>query len=521
MRMTGSPLRQLQITSRPVLFGVLSCLAATVFAVGCSRSFYRRQADGEVYTLIDRARCGTRWDIPDYTISPNPHSRMFQPGSPDFPPQPPDDPVSHRLMRCVDGKRGWPGWKCYGKTPFVANPFWMCYLPHNEVGQITLDRNSAVELALLESPEYQTQLENLYLSALDVTYQRFRFDWQFYGGNDTFFTADGPDRGAVGGSSSSLLTVDTDAQLRKLFATGGELVVQAANSLVWQFAGPDDYTAHTLLDFTFLQPLLRAGGRDVVLENLTESERALLANIRQMERFRREFYAQIVAGRNAVSGPVRGGIGLGSVNAGARGSSVGGIMRLMLDQILIRNQESNVEGLRDSLDQLTAFNEAGRVKLLQVEQARQSLISSQIRLLQIKNNYQNSLDSFKIELGLPPQLELQIDDRMLEPFLLMNPRLTQTQAATGEILERLRQREQPLEGYGLSARYEAVRSESLAMLQEVHQDYETLLSVLPARAAQLQALAKRDVFRTGQIDPVVCDVPFASSTRRTIEPRSF
>ena len=48
--------------------------------------------------------------------------------------------------------------------------------------------------------------------------------------------------------------------MRKLFATGGELVVGVANSLVWQFAGPDDYSGTTLLDFSLVQPLL-AGGR--------------------------------------------------------------------------------------------------------------------------------------------------------------------------------------------------------------------------------------------------------------------
>lgn len=409
-------------------------------------------------------------------------------------------------MQCVDGKRGWPGWKCYGKTPFVANPFWKCFLPVDEKGQLVLDRCSAVELALLESPEYQTRLENLYLSALDVTYQRFRFDWQFYGGNDTFFTADGPDRGGVGGRSSSLLAVDTDARLQKLFATGGELVVQAANSLVWQFAGPDDYTAHTLLDFTFLQPLLRYGGRDVVLENLTESERALVANIRQMERFRREFYARIVAGRGSVTGPGRGGVTLGSLSPGSRGGGVGGIMRLMLDQVFIQNQEFNVEGLRGILDLFAAFSEAGRVDPLQLEQTRQSIISSQIRLLELKNNYQNNLDSFKIELGLPPQLDVRIDDHMLDPFVLINPRLTGVQEAASSLLEQLRRREQPLAGFGLPSRYQEIREEATAMLDEVHRDYQNLMEALPAREVQLRVLSQAEPFRTGQLAQSICDV---------------
>ena len=178
----------------------------------------------------------------------------------------------------------------------------------------------------------------------------------------------------------------------------------------------------------------------------------------------------------------------------------------MQDEIFIQNQEFNVEGLRGVLDLFAAFTEAGRVRPLQLEQTRQSLISSQIQLLELKNRYQNSLDSFKIELGLPPQLDVQIDDRMLDPFILINPRLTQAQDVASTMLERLRQRKIPLAGFGLPARYEGVRAEALAMLEEVEQDYERLLQELPARAEQLRVLATREPFRTGQLDPSICSV---------------
>ena len=85
---------------------------------------------------------------------------------------------------------------------------------------------------------------------------------------------------------------------------GAELVVGLANSLVWQFAGPDQYTANTLLNFSLMQPLLRAAGRKVVLERLTEAERIMLANVRQMEQYRRGFYLAVVAGQESRSGAV-------------------------------------------------------------------------------------------------------------------------------------------------------------------------------------------------------------------------
>ena len=68
---------------------------------------------------------------------------------------------------------------------------------------------------------------------------------------------------------------------------------------MWQFAGPDDYTSQSILNFNLVQPLLRAGGRARVLERLTISERALLANVRQMEHYQRGFYVNVVTGRDA------------------------------------------------------------------------------------------------------------------------------------------------------------------------------------------------------------------------------
>ena len=64
--------------------------------------------------------------------------------------------------------------------------------------------------------------------------------------------------------------------MEKQFAAGGTLVVGLANSLMWEFSGPDTQSAFTVLDFSLVQPLLRNGGRERVLERLTLAERTLL-----------------------------------------------------------------------------------------------------------------------------------------------------------------------------------------------------------------------------------------------------
>ena len=72
----------------------------------------------------------------------------------------------------------------------------MQFLPLDEEGVLVLNADTAVRIALLQSPEYQRQREQLYLSALDVSSERFRFDTQFFGGARSFLTMDGRRRGS-------------------------------------------------------------------------------------------------------------------------------------------------------------------------------------------------------------------------------------------------------------------------------------------------------------------------------------
>ncbi len=490
--------------ARPL--GALLLLVAVLLSVlpGCTRARYRRAADDQVYALIGHGVCDPRWKLEDYSITPKPGSRMYDPDNPDRPPMPPDDPTSHELMECVDGKKGWPHWGRNGYTPYVENPCWLKYLARDANGVVVVDRQTAMQLALLNSREYQRELENLYFSALDVTFQRFRFDVQFFGANSTFFTADGPDRSVLGGSSSSLLEENNSLRLEKLSATGGEYLTGVANSLVWQFAGPDQYAATTLLDFSLFQPLLRAGGRAVVLENLTQSERALLANIRQMERFRHGFYTQIIAGRNPGIGPVRGGPGIESLSPSIPGG-IGGILALMETQVRLRNQRANVAGLRGSLDQFEAFYNAGRIDNFQVDQARQALYNTQSQLMSLQTSYQNSLDSYKITLGLPPELPLQIEDPLLARFDLIDPKTNSAQEAVSDLLAKLRDRQTPITPADCATMMQLILEQSRTVFDVVENDMQKLDRLIPSRRAFLQLLSTRKELVDGDVDPSVAN----------------
>ncbi|MEX1039132.1 MAG: TolC family protein [Pirellulaceae bacterium] len=433
----------LAISSRwhEAVFGFTAILVATLLLPGCrhSRAQYREQADRVNYDIIAEKVNDPRWDIGDFRIQPPSDSRMFDPNRPDHPPMPLDDPASNRYMQIVDDKYGYWGWEKNGVTADRDNPAWMAYLPLNEKGELILTSDRTVELARLHSPDYQQELEDLYLTALDVNFERFRFDAQFFGGIDLFYTADGRLR-SPGPGSSSRLDVDSGIQMQKLGATGSEFVVGLANTLMWEFSGPNTDSVNTLLDFTLIQPLLRGGGRRVVLEQLTQRERDLLANVRQMQRFNQAFYLEVVAGRTANIGPNRGG---GFPPVGPTGRfNVGGYMGLLQQEQNIRNQESNIAALRSSLAQLEAFFEAGRIDSFQVELTRQSLFREQSSLLTAKANFQDTLDRYKLQLGLPPEVEARLgEDEFFAQYNLIDPAFTpvsnylnDVQVAVGNIL---------------------------------------------------------------------------------------
>jgi DNA-binding MarR family transcriptional regulator len=447
-------------------------LVCVLISSGCSRTFWRRQADIDAYGLVREKATHPHWRLPNYTISVDPRSRMYDPYAIDCPPIPPDDPTAHQLMHCVDNHRGWPFWHDNGDRPFVENPAWPEYVNVDEQGVLKLDRDDAVRLALLHSREYQQQLETVYLSALDVSVERFRFDSQFFAGYSVFGTWTGP---GVTGNSSSVLQANTFTRglggtggapgtgvgtnaagnqfaVNKAFTTGGSLLVDFANSLMWQVSGPDRFDPTTIINYSLVQPLLRGAGRDRVLETLTLSERGLLYNVRIMEQYRQAFYVDtVVGGGTNGSTPQRlggvqgqglagfqgiGGTGFGNVvtqgggqgTQAAQGANNASFTGLLQQQRLIRNQEDAIRRLRRNLTRLTTLLEQQPsqatadylTQALQVAQTRQALLLNETQLITNRNQFQANVDQFKVnELALPPQICMVPSDPLLDPFDLI------------------------------------------------------------------------------------------------------
>ena len=422
----------------PVVEWVLLILLISIFAIvsGCSRTEYRIQADQEAYAMIAERNEDPRWHASDYSIEIDPRSRYFDPCDPDRPPMPQDDPASHQYMLQVADMKGWEHWNDNGVRAELENPKWREalaeYVELGEDSSVKLNIDSALKLAYIHSPSHQSQLETLYLSALDVTTERFRLDTQFFGGYEAKYNHNGSLK-----TDQLTLGADPMLQAQRRFATAGELLIGFANSFVVEFGESSANFTSSLANFSFFQPLLRGAGKDIALEQLTFVERALLANLRAYHQYRQGFYTQVTIGEMGIAGPQRGGSG--TVISGFSGQGgVGGYIGLLQQLQRIRNTEDNLSLQERTLARLAAFQDIGVIDLVQVDQFRQSIEDERANLLQIKNSFELSLDYYKTgTLGLPPDLPIELDDSLILQFQLVAPEATAVEDAIVALQDRV------------------------------------------------------------------------------------
>jgi hypothetical protein len=489
-------------------------------AAGCSRNRYYCQADKEAKYLIAQKSCDPRWAAPpDYSIDMDPRSRFHDSCNPVFPPMPPDDPASHRYMHCVDGMKGFPFWHRNGDRCRLDNPGWRAKLGEvvemTDDGRIKLTLDSALRLAYLNSTDYQNQLETLYLSALDVSTERFRFATQFFGTNDTTFTSTGPLNSA---GETSTLETDTAFRLERKFATAGELVVGIANSIVWQFAGPETFSDISILNFNLVQPLLRGAGRAVALEQLTIVERALLANVRALQMFREGFFMRVAIGEFTISGLQRrggffGGTGLtgftgsgvggiGGVfspgvtgGAGGGASSLGGFIGLLQLLQQIQNIEQHLGSQLRALALMEAHHQAGTIELKQVDLCRQRVESQRALLLQMQNVMAANLEGYETSaLGLPPDFPVKLDDSLIRQFNFISAEISALQDDFGNFLTEFGEEPSEPEIKSLRQRFRQLadlRGRVERQTTAVYDDLRTLEKRTPERVTTMKPVERK------------------------------
>ncbi len=299
----------------------------------------------------------------------------------------------------------------------------------------------AADLALFNSREYMTRREDVYLAALPVTLQRFAFTAQFFAVENAVREWSGQNQGGLV-NGWRLSDPGSTVGFTKAFSTGALLLFRFANELVVEFGqGQAQLVTPSIMTLEVFQPLFRGGGRAVTLEPLTFAERTLLYQIRYYARFRKEYYAFLIAGGNiqrlglispeaplslAAGSPGSGFIapaiqvGIGQ-NAGyAPGAAqfdapATGYLPLLLRIGLLINLRENVAAFQGFFEQFRELQAGGEIPELQVAQVRQNLLNAQNQTIIQEQLVRDTSDQFKLQLGLPPVLPIEIDDTAIRP----------------------------------------------------------------------------------------------------------
>ena len=396
----------------PYTFGSAVVYAAVVCAVmfsaisGCSRQNYRLWADRDAYRLIKSRQCDPQWQVPDRTVEPEVQSRLADAHDPDCGPLPPDDPDAACYMRYPNSTRKPVRyWDQRGYQGAIDDGSWERTLPYDETGAVKLDKQLAVDLALLHNRQFQTRVEQMYVQALQLSSNQFEFEVNWFGGSDGTFVAGGEGANAVRGLAQS-----NNLGFTRNFASGGQLVTNLVNSFTWQLGGNgnSNFAAGSLL-FGLTQPLLRGAFRHVRTESLTQAERDLLYDVRDFARFRRQFYFEIVSQ----------------------------YLALLNQTQSVRNEEENLLNLELNLEEHNVLFERDLRSSVQVDQVFQQFQAGRLSLINSRQSLQSALDQFKFALGLPARVEITFDEALLEPFQLNSDSLIDLQTSVDRLKESL------------------------------------------------------------------------------------
>ena len=267
--------------------------------------------------------------------------------------------------------------------------------------------NNIVELAYLNSREYQAQKESLYLAALALTLERYDYMCKFsVAGNGADVNYD---HIHTNGVTVDGLSVPSSLQAGRMVALGGTFVTRFANTVVLTFNGPqgfaEDISSNLLFDFT--QSVFQ---RDILLESLIQSERNVVYAARNFTRFRRRFFFDLV--------------------------------QIYYQDFLsaYRQIEINTQNYFALVRQLEQEEEEARWGVsakprIQIDQTEQGMLNGRRGVISTCNGLERSLDQLKLRLGLPTEMPINIDLRELETLT----RRDEIEGA-GELIRRARKR---------------------------------------------------------------------------------
>lgn len=273
-------------------------------------------------------------------------------------------------------------------------------LANSENGAHIINLEQALDLAFALNKDYQLQRERLYLQALSLTADRYRYTPIFSASADSTYAWDNRlsdgDSDTFAADAEALISlpasvVSTDERLRSdtslgtrlLLRGGGQIALNLTSNFLKFVTGDMDSSASSALVGSFTQPLLRGAGSDIAAETLMQAERDLLYQLREFTRYRQTLAVRITTQYYTV----------------------------LEARDTVRNNFAGLSATLSSLERERAFQAEGLRTPGQVGRLEQSSLQRDRAWALAITRYANALDSFKILLGLRADDRIMLDDQ--------------------------------------------------------------------------------------------------------------
>lgn len=390
--------------------GRKALVVGAMFLTGCSADWYKQDADRQVYSILAERKQETLKYQPQAVAETTekqqePTAKSFKkvPVTPVPPPQIP--PMEPRKIMTSFARLSPTPEQAHGPQPLPTEvaatqptvkggPFGIDAAERQARQQLRLSPPGAesepLRLGLFDSirygvangRDYQTQMESLYLAALDVTLQRHLFEPRPFA-NASLNYAD--TRTRLSPAYNAALSATGKAGVTQQLPYGGNVTAQALVGFVDTLNDhlQDGQNAQVAISGSI--PLLRGAGM-INLEPLIQSERTLVYDVRAFEDYRRQFAVSVASQ----------------------------YFNLIALQKSVVNRRVNYNNLLKLTEQTQALYSVGRINFLGVQQALQAQLFAESDLVSSQQSYDAAVDQYKLLLGMPINLPLDIIGEQLD-----------------------------------------------------------------------------------------------------------
>lgn len=339
--------------NRQVIFAIYALSVVILAMTGCSPDFQKADADKEVYKIID-----AKWQ----------------------------DNFGQKANYVISDANSTP-------TPNDVN------IVKSMVFEKPLTLAEAVAIATKYNRDYQYQKEELYLQALTLTGERYKYALKWFGTIDYEYTKNG--------SSPETETIKSEVGTSKTFLTPDGILLNSSLAIDWMrfLTGDPRTTLSGVLSGTADVPLLGNGGGKTAWENLTQAERNVLYQIRTFNRYRQTFVVSII-------------------------SDYYGVLQ---NNDGVTNAKNNWNSSVEYRKQAEMGVKTGRTARYEADEAKQRELTAYDNYVIAIQLYEQSLDSFKIMLSVPVNTPLELDQNELKS--LQNYGTTKPQYSVDNAIE--------------------------------------------------------------------------------------